>query len=273
MGGGAHCAARFVNQTNAMNEKHWALKGCDLLARLSPEELRRVESRSRIRKFGKQAPVYLPADEADGVLLLAEGRAKLCSLSSDGKQSILTFIEPGEIFGELALFDESPAREEYCETVEPSSVVLIPAEEMRRLLDDHPHVALGVTKLIGLRRRRIERRLKYLLFHSNRERVIHLLLELAEQYGRRTSDGVLLGIRLSHQDLANIVGSTRETVTVILGELQSEGSVALGRRKIWLTRMDQLAESVGAPFPQLPDGKRPGRTKLPLSSAAAKRSP
>lgn len=257
-----------------MSEKYWYLKNCDIFEQLTPEELRALESRSRIRKCPRNTPIYLPADHADGVLLMASGRAKICGCTPDGKQSILTFIEPGEMFGELALFQPGE-REEYAEAIVASTVVLIPAEEMMRLLEQHASVALGITRLVGLRRRRIERRLKYLLFHSNRERLVHLLLELVEQYGRPSQTGIELGIKLSHHDLASIIGSTRETVTVILGQLRSEGFVVLGRRKIVLRNVDRLAESVAdAVSPsnkpmsrQLPAGGGP------LSAAPADNSP
>ena len=233
-----------------MSERLWYLKNCDLFRQLSPEQLTMLESRCRIRRCPRHSPIYLPADEADGVLLLAEGRVKLGSFTEEGKQTILAFIEPGEIFGELSLMG-SQAREEYAEAVEKSTVVLIPNDAIQQLLSQNPTVSLGVTKLFGLRRKRVERRLKYLLFRSNRQRLIHLLLELAEQYGKRVPDGVELRIKLSHQDLASIIGSTRETVTVVLGELQQEGRLRLGRRKILLTEMSQLADSVNVATPSL----------------------
>ena len=182
--------------------------------------------------------------------MLAEGRVKIGSLTEDGKQTILAFIEPGELFGELSLMG-TDEREEYAETVEKSTVILIPGEVMQTLLVEIPEVSLGVTKLFGIRRRRIERRLKYLLFRSNRERLVHLLLELAEQYGQATEGGVELRIKLSHQDLANIIGSTRETVTVVLGVLQAEGRLKLGRRRIVLSDITRLADSVSAAVPRL----------------------
>jgi CRP/FNR family cyclic AMP-dependent transcriptional regulator len=234
-----------------MSEKLWYLKQCELFVRLAPEDLAWLEARSRARTFAKRSPIYLPADAADSVLLLASGRVKICNITSEGKQAILAFIEPGELFGELAVFDEG-ARDEYAEAVEKSAIVLIPGEHFRELMERHAGVSVGVTKLIGLRRRRIERRLKYLLFRSNRERLVHLLLELTETYGRKTNDGLLLDIKLSHQDLANVIGSTRETVTVTLGELQAEGRLVLGRRKIVLTDLEQLAQSVDATPPVVP---------------------
>jgi CRP/FNR family transcriptional regulator, cyclic AMP receptor protein len=242
--------------TAIMAEKLWYLKRCNFFERLTPSELEFLESRSRVRTLPPRAPVYLPADQADSVLLLAEGRVKLCHLTPDGKQSILAFIDPGELFGELSLIADG-TRDEYAETVEASTIVLIPGEAMQKLLEQRPDVTLGITKLIGLRRRRIERRLKNLLFRSNRERLTHLLLELVEQYGRQTADGVRLALPLSHQELANIIGSTRETVTVLLGELQSERLLTVGRRKITIRDVERLARSVQTTAPHPPQATSP----------------
>ena len=94
--------------------------------------------------------------------------------------------------------------------------------------------------------------MKNLLFLSNRERLTHLLLELAEQYGAKVDGAVRLSIKLSHQDLASIIGSTRETVTVVLGDLQAEGLVSVGRRRITLLETNKLAETVQRDAPKLP---------------------
>jgi len=196
-----------------------------------------------MRKFPRHSAVYLPGDESDGVLLVAEGRIRICDFTSDGKQVTLAFIEPGELFGELALIDATP-REERAEAVVASTVVCVPRLPLLRLFDAVPELSLGITRLIGLRRRRIERRLKTLLFRSNRERVVNLLLDLAEQYGRPVADGMALDVRLSHQDLASIIGSTREAVTIVLGELRREGNLTIARQSLVLTNLRRLAEQV-----------------------------
>jgi CRP-like cAMP-binding protein len=233
-----------------MSEKLWYLNRCQLFERLTPKELERLEARCRAKSFPRNTPVYLPIDEAHAVFLLASGRVKICHGTPDGKQAILAFVEPGEVFGELAVFDAG-ARDEYAETLESSTVVMIPRDAVQRLAEDHPFVSMSLTRMMGLRRRRIERRLKNLLFLSNRDRLTHLLLELAEQYGERGGEGVRLRIRLSHQDLASMIGSTRETVTAVLGELQSAGLVIVGRRRIVLRQPDRLAEQVERSFPVL----------------------
>ncbi|HMO13096.1 MAG TPA: Crp/Fnr family transcriptional regulator [Pirellulaceae bacterium] len=229
-----------------MPESYWHISHSNFFSQIAPDDIRQLEQASKIRKFKRGEAIYLPADDADGVMLLTSGRVKLCHLTHEGKQSIFVFVEPGEIFGELSVVD-CGKREEYAEAVENSQIVLIPCEKVQWVMAKYPHISLGITKLIGFRRRRIERRLKNLLFRSNRERLIYLILELVEQYGVATEQGVELKIKLSHQDLANIIGSTRETVTVVLGQLQSEGFLQIARRRLTVTNAEGLSSQVDEP--------------------------
>jgi CRP/FNR family cyclic AMP-dependent transcriptional regulator len=226
-----------------MPEKHWFLKRCDLLSQLTPEQLSRLETRCRIGEFSKGALVYLPSDAGDGCFLLAAGRVRIFSVTPEGKQSIAAFIEPGEVFGELAIYDPS-RRGDFAEAAEKSTIVWLPADVIRAIALDNPSLSLGITKLIGLRRRRIERRLRSLLFRSHRQRLIHLLLELAEQFGRPTPRGVQISIKFSHQELAGVIGSTRESVTLVLGELERDGWLAVAKRRIELVAMDRMTAEV-----------------------------
>lgn len=232
-------------------ERYWYIKNCRLFERLAAEQLSRLERRARMRRFPAKSTVYLPSDAANDVMLLAEGRVKLCSLTSDGKESILAFIEAGELFGELSILGES-VREEHAETIADSTIILIPGDELERLMGESALLAVGVTKLIGWRRRRIERRLKTLLFKSIRDRVVHLLLDLVEQYGKSTAEGVELSARFSHQDLASVIGATRESVTVALGELRDQGVVHVSRKRLVVRDLNRLAGCVGADLPVLP---------------------
>ena len=234
-----------------MSEQFWYLKRCDLFRQLTDDQVARLESRSRSRRFNRNELVYLPSDRSESVLLLTSGRVKIYHITSDGTQALLALIEPGEIFGELALF-ESGKREEFAEAMLASTVVAIPGNEIQRLMEEHAEVSLGVTKLMGLRRKRVERRLKSLLFRSNRQRLIHLLLDLAESYGQSADGTVAIGIKLSHQDLANIIGSTRETVTVLLGELQSERLLEIRRRQIILLLPQAMAREIDIPVADWP---------------------
>ncbi|HUE15711.1 MAG TPA: Crp/Fnr family transcriptional regulator [Planctomycetaceae bacterium] len=236
-----------------MDEKFWYLKNCSLFECLSDEHVRRLETRAKARTFKRGALVYIPSDQGDCVLLLIAGRVKIFHNTHDGKQAVLAIIDPGELFGELAIATlEEGQREEYAETMEASTIVLIPADDIRRLAAEQPSLSVGITKLMGLSRRRVERRLKSLLFRSNRERLVHLLFDLAEKYGRYTKEGgISLGIHLSHQELASIIGSTRETVTLVLGDLQAEGAISINRRDLVLCQVGRLAEMIEMPVPKI----------------------
>ncbi|HUG18295.1 MAG TPA: Crp/Fnr family transcriptional regulator [Planctomycetaceae bacterium] len=235
-----------------MDDKYWFLKRCGLFERLAPDQIELIEKRSRTRKFVRGSVIYVPSDEADSVLLLTSGRVKIHHLTPDGKEALLALIDPGELFGELAIL-EGGRREEFAEAMETSQVVAIPSDVIQNLMETHSEVSLGVTTLLGLRRRRLERRLKSLLFRSNRERLVHLLVELLEKYGRPEPDGTLIGIRLSHQELANIIGSTRETVTVLLGELSFDRLLTVKKRKIYVPDPKRLAASIGLDPPDIPN--------------------
>ncbi len=225
-----------------MNEKYWYLKKCPVFADLEPHQIQSIEAGCFVREFSRGEMIYLPSDMGNSVLLLARGRVRIYHVTDDGKQAILGFVEAGELFGELSAFNGS-LREEYAEAAEKALVVLMPRDIVHRLMNQFPSVSMRLTKLFGLRLKRVERRLKSLLFRSSRDRLLHLLLELGERYGRRTTDGVLIAQKISHQDMASIIGATRETVTITLGELQQEGVLQIDRRRITLKDFDQLAVS------------------------------
>ena len=233
-----------------MTENYWHIKSCELFKQVSDNDLAWLESSSTMKSFKRGESVYLPEDQSDGILLVASGRVKICHTTPQGKQSILGFVDPGEVFGELALLDNS-SRTHTAQAAEKTQLVLVPRKELLSIVQKYPSIVLGVTKLIGLRRQRVERRLRNLLFRSNRDRLIHLLLELAEKYGQLQPDGIHLKIRLSHQEMASIIGSTRETVTVVLGQLKGEDLLQISRRRIVLLSLEKLAKEVSEPVPQL----------------------
>lgn len=227
-----------------MKPGHWYIKGSQLFEKLSEAELAGLEAVARVRSFPKGSPIYLPSEPASGLFLLGEGRVQICSLTPDGRKAIIAFIEPGELFGEMVLVGETQ-REEFAEAVAASTVIWLPTGAVEDLMATSPAMSLGVTKLIGLRRVRVERRLRSLLFRSNRDRLLHVLAELEEQYGRPDKEGILIGLRLSHQDIASIIGSTRESVTLLLGQLQLEGLIRVGRQRIIVRDVTKLRQAMG----------------------------
>ena len=246
-----------------MTEKIWYLKQIDWLSQLTAEEAERLESRAVMRKFKKGGIIYFPQESGETVLLLAAGRVKLKTVTPDGKEAILAFIEEGELFGELALLDGSP-RGEFAEAMLDSQVIAVAASALQAVMHDRPDVALGITRLVGLRRRRIQNRLQNILFRSNRERLTHLLLELVETHGIRDDAHWQIGIRLSHQDLASLIGATRESVTLILGQLQLEKLIRVRRRQLTILDRDRLQNQANgiAPVTETSKSKQPSEPRI-----------
>lgn len=232
-------------------KSHWYIQNCSLFRRLSTVQLSQLESSAKVKVFPKNSPIYLPSDVTDAAFLVGKGRVRVCFNTSQGKQAILAFIEAGELFGELSVIDPSE-REDRAEAVVESTILLLPGGILRQIMEQSTDLAVGITKLIGFRRKKIERRLRNLLFRSGRDRLGYLLLELAEQYGRWHPQGVELGIRLSHQELASLVGITREFASSTLGEMQAEGFLLLSRQRLVISKLTALARSLGVAPPVIP---------------------
>lgn len=227
----------------SMQERIWYLKSSQLLEMFDADQLAAIERQSRWKKFSRGTPIYLPGEDADSVYIVAEGLVKLCHLTADGKVSTLAFIKIGEVFGELSLL-ESGNRGEYCEAAADTTIIRIPRETLLPYMDVNMQFVVAITKIVGFRRRRIENQLKSLLFSSNQQRLAHLLLDLAEQFGSAVDDGIRIGLKLSHQELANLIGTTRETVTIMLGKLKADGMIGGKRESVVLTDILRLASSV-----------------------------
>jgi CRP/FNR family cyclic AMP-dependent transcriptional regulator len=224
-----------------MSEKIWFLKQCPLFERLTVAQKQRLEHRAVLRVFAKGQIVYFPTEAGESVLLLARGRVKIKVLAADGRETILAFIDEGELFGELALLDAAP-RNEFAEAVSDATIIAVAREDMLWLMGQHAELSLKITKLVGLRRRRIENRLRNILFRSTRERVAALLLELLESHGERQAQGCMVRLPLSHQEIANLIGATRESVTLTLGRLQAEGLIQVRRRRLMVLDAKRLAD-------------------------------
>jgi CRP/FNR family transcriptional regulator, cyclic AMP receptor protein len=220
---------------------HWHLSQVPLLTILGNEELAQLEQQARVRSFKRKEVIYVPSEAGESVLIVLQGRVKLKDITHDGKEAILGFVEAGELFGELALFDNE-ARQNYAEAVLPTELTMIPRKAFLAVMDRRPELSLSITKLIGLRRRQVESRLRQLLFRSTQERLIFLLLDFLPQHGKPTPQGIELTLPLSHQDLASLVGATRESVTMALGELQGEGMLRVKRQRLVIYDLAKLRE-------------------------------
>jgi CRP-like cAMP-binding protein len=207
------------------------------------ETLDRIERMADIMTFKRHQTIYLPGDPGDAVYFLKSGRVKITRVSEDGKELTLAILEPGEVFGEIDVLQGMP-RNELVEALEETVLCRVQRREFEMLLHGTPGLAIGLVKLLGLRLRRIESRMENLVFRDVPCRLARLLIDLIHDLGVEDDRGILIRARLSHRELANLIGSTRETVSLVLGEFRRDGLVELTGRQIVIRDPIKLARLV-----------------------------
>lgn len=176
--------------------------------------------------------VSLHQDSArSGLHLLVSGRMKTLRFSEDGRVMILDLLDEGDVFGETALVADEASEPTYAEALEDVEIEMYPRFALEGALRGRPGMALGIARLMAARRRRLERRLETQVFQRVPVRLASLLLELAERFGEPEERGTVLDIPLSQQDLGNLIGASREIVSLTLSDFRRRQAVSmLGRR-------------------------------------------
>jgi CRP-like cAMP-binding protein len=223
-------------------EDFWHLHHFDWLGELSPGETRRLQQQSVQREYRAGELVFTPTPHPDSVYLLERGLVRIYRISPSGAETSFGYVRPGEIFGELAAFPGQP-RESYAEAVRTSLVWRLPCATIRAILAKHPKIVLAITKLVGSRLKRIESRIEHLVFRAVPSRVAGILLELAEDFGRREASGVVIDLAISQEELATLVGASRQTVNASLREFERAGVIQRNGRRFVLLGIEALRRS------------------------------
>jgi CRP/FNR family cyclic AMP-dependent transcriptional regulator len=219
--------------------KVWYLKKINLFKEMEDEDINLLETLVMHKEYKRKEFIFLPDDPGDKVYCLKEGIVRIAAIAPSGKEMTLTIMEPGEVFGELALLD-GDRRQTLAQAVVDSTVCLIRRKDFQAFLEKRPTLSLRVTKMIGERVRELESRLSDIVFKDVPGRLASLFLRLAEKYGRPHARGTLLDIRLTHQELANLIGATRETTSVNLGRMKQQGLIAVDDHRIVIVKEEQL---------------------------------
>ena len=226
--------------------KYWHLKQLGLFADLAARDVREFGEHfdTKLVEAGRQ--VYDFGDRADRVYVLKSGKIKITRAADDGKEFILYFIRPGEVFGELAITGRA-RRSSSATVLEDAFICVVDTEEFERFMLQHPGVSLEISKIIGRRKDHMERRMLDLVTKDVRTRLAHTLAGLAADFGRRDDNGILIDLRLTQTDLAQLVGSTRETTSTVFNEFRRDGLVESEGRSIWVLDSPALAEYAWTP--------------------------
>lgn len=163
--------------------------------------------------------------------------------TTDGKEKIFQVFGSGEFFGELALLDGQP-RSATVETLDDCEMVLIHRDAFKNYLLKHPEVLWKMYQVVCEKLRRLSSEMLDLSYRDARHRFLQVLLFLSEKYGKANGAGCEIGIRLTHRDLANMVGSNRETITRLVAKLEGDGLITMGRARMTILNLAALKQAV-----------------------------
>lgn len=214
-----------------MSDYHQYLRHIPIFAGLDPEELAAIENLVIERRYGKGRIIFLEGEPGDAVFFLKSGRVKIAKTTPDGREHILHYIQPGEVFAEVVLFGDQtyPAS---AEVLEDARLGLVRNQDMEALLIKSPSIAVALLKVMSRRLREAQAKINSLAHDDSYRRMTGMLLDLARQYGVPADKGTCIDISLTNQELANLIGTTRETANRILNDFRRSGVLEVDRQKI-----------------------------------------
>ncbi|MEZ4400407.1 MAG: Crp/Fnr family transcriptional regulator [Kofleriaceae bacterium] len=217
----------------------WYLKKVTVLAEAGPDALARLAERVTLREVRRREVVYLPGDAAKSLFFVCGGRVKVCKVTRDGKSLTLGYCGPSDMFGETCLVGVN-ARTEMAEAVENALLAEIDRGDFERVLTTSAALGAAVTRAVITRRHDLENKLEALVFRDVSAKLAEQLIKLADEYGVDDARGTLVAMKITHQELANLIGSTRETVSLTLSQFKRRQLIVTDGRKVILSDLTAL---------------------------------
>ncbi len=215
------------------------LQKVPLFSQLAPAELQRVVEVARERSYPKNSVILFEDDPGDALYVVAMGQVKVVLIGEDGREVILSVLGEGEFFGEMALIDDEP-RSAHVIAMEDSALIVLRREDFQGILIHAPGIALALLKELSRRLRRVDEKVGSLVLLDVHGRVAQLLLELADE-----TDGQRITRRLTHHTIAQMIGSSRETVSRTMREFVDKGLIDVSRKEILIRDRATLEQAAG----------------------------
>ncbi len=215
------------------------LKRVPLFADLSAADLARFGEVTREREYPKNSVILFEDDPGDALYIVSTGQVKVVLIGEDGREVILSVLGDGDFFGEMSLIDDEP-RSAHVIAMRDSHLLVLRRDDFQSQLEQHPKVALELLRVLVQRLRRADEKIGGLVLLDVNGRVAQLLLNLAEESG-----GPKITRKLTHHTLAQMIGSSRETVSRAMRELVERGLIDVSRREITIKDHDALRALAG----------------------------
>jgi CRP-like cAMP-binding protein len=216
------------------------IKSVPLFRNLSPVQINMIEKVARIEKMKKNSFIFYQNDKGSTLFIVLSGMVRIQYKSSDGRVKTFAMLSEGEFFGEMAILTES-SRSASAEAIVETDVMLIEKEGFMELLKKDAAFCIEILKVVCARLETADRQIETLTFKNLPGRVAGQMFELAKKYGKKQDGGILIDIRITHQELADMVGTNRESISKIIAQFKAENSLDVKGHLFFISDAEKLA--------------------------------
>jgi CRP/FNR family cyclic AMP-dependent transcriptional regulator len=232
---------KAVRMAVAIASKFDWIESNELFRDLPKDQLQALSDMAKLETKEKGARIFTPEDVANMVYFVVEGRVKSVNYLSDGKEVIKTIAHAGDMFGEMALLGQTTRNDFAVVMDEHTLLYRFRSEDLTRLMNGSAGLSMRITQAIGRKLLEVERKFESLFFKDARARIVEMVKDMAGTRGQVLAGGsVLVAHALTHQDMANMTATSRQTVTTVLNELKDMQVINFDRKSILVHDMHRL---------------------------------
>ncbi|MEZ5933806.1 MAG: Crp/Fnr family transcriptional regulator [Alphaproteobacteria bacterium] len=213
-----------------------------LLATLDDRALDTLLAVASERRFTNGQVIFQKGDPGTSMMAVLSGRVRISAYSEDGREIILNMVDPGQLFGEIALLD-GKERSADATAMGKTELLILDRRDFLPFLERNPKSAVQLIEVLCARLRRTSEMVESIAFLDFGARLARLLVQMAEHYGKETEAGLLIDIRISQSDLGNLIASTRESVNRQLSAWSQDGVISIDQGKITILDQDTLEDT------------------------------
>ncbi len=223
----------------------WHLENIDVTHLLCPTKLGNEDLMAQHKhcNFKKGDAVYVPQDLSDRIFFITDGQIKISVMNEEGKEITKAILGRGEVFGELALLGEQ-LRRDFATALEDTNTCVVNLEELRGLMRDRSELNLFFMRMFGGRQLEMEKRLESLVFRDSRSRIVEFLVNIVRSKGQRVGYEWVVRKPVTHQEIANLTATSRQTVTTTLNDLRYKKLLTFNRSRLLVRDLERLAEEM-----------------------------
>ena len=229
-------------QSRSFAEKVGLLSEVALFAGLSEADMQAIGHATTMTHCVRGQQILSPDDPPDRIHIVKKGRVRVYRMTPDGKQLTLDIFEKGTILGDMEMLGQDRIPEAYAEAIDEGVICTITPDELRKLVERYPTIGVNVIRHLSRRLRAAERELEAMAYQRVDQRLARKLIDLGQRFGVKTERGTLIEARLTQQELAEMIGTTRETLAHTLGDFRRRGLLDTERHQVLIRDAERLAE-------------------------------